>query len=101
MRVVWDRQRVTVRAVYEELRLGRRTTYSTVMTTMNNLVRKGLARQDTGGEAFIYTPAVSDVDVATAVLDVVVEAVMGGCAGPLIDYLQAHGARCEPNSRAT
>lgn len=99
MRIVWNHQRVTVRDVYEELRLAWRTSYSTVMTTMNNLVRKGLALQDKGDDAFVYTPAVSDVDVATAVLDVVVEAVMGGRAEPLIDYLLA--GRCPTARGAT
>ena len=89
MRVVWDRQRVTVREVYEELRLHRRTSYSTVMTTLNSLARKGLASQNRSGEAFSYTPAVADIEVAKAVLDVVVEAVMGGRVGPLVEYLQS------------
>lgn len=98
MRIIWDRRRVTVRDVYEELRLGRRTAYTTVMTTMNNLVRKGLAIQDKGGVAFIYTPAVSDIEVATGVLDVLVDTVMGGCVGPLVEYLQTQQARCRPSS---
>lgn len=88
MRVVWDRQRVTVRDVYEELRLNRRTSYSTVMTTLNSLARKGLASQDRSGEAFTYAPAVADIEVATAVLDVVVEAIMGGRVEPLVEYLR-------------
>jgi len=88
MRVVWDRQRVTVRDVYEELRLHRRTSYSTVMTTLNSLARKGLASQDRSGEAFTYAPAVADIEVARAVLDVVVEAVMGGRVEPLVEYLR-------------
>lgn len=88
MRVVWDRQRVNVRDVYEELRLRRRTAYTTVMTTLNNLARKGLVRQDRSGEAYVYTPAVTDIEVARAVLDVVIEAVMGGRVEPLVEYLQ-------------
>ena len=92
-----------MRDVYEELRLGRRTAYTTVMTTMNNLVRKGLAIQDKGGVAFIYTPAVSDIEVATGVLDVLVDTVMGGCVGPLVEYprpsKRAAGHRLRQGSR--
>jgi len=91
MRIVWDRQRVNVRDVYEELRLRRRTAYTTVMTTLNNLARKGLLRKDRSAEAFVYTPAVTDVEVAKAVLDVVVESLMGGRVGPLVEYLQSKG----------
>ena len=92
MRVVWDRQLVTVRDVYEELRLHRRTSYSTVMTTLSSLARKGLVNQDRSDEAFTYTPAVADIEVAEAVLDVVVEAVMGGRVEPLVEYLRGKEA---------
>ncbi len=92
MRVVWDRQLVTVRDVYEELRLHRRTSYSTVMTTLSSLARKGMVNQDRSDEAFTYTPAVADIEVAEAVLDVVVEAVMGGRVEPLVEYLRGKEA---------
>ena len=97
MRIVWDRGRVTVRDVYEELRLRRRTAYTTVMTTLSNLTRKGLVTRDDGLATHTYTPAVADVEVATAMLDVVIEAVMGGRAGPLAEYLrERESGRGEP-----
>jgi len=89
MRIVWDRRRVTVREVYEELRRRRRTAYTTVMTTLTNLTRKGLVTRDESAVAYTYAPAVADVDVARAMLDVVIEAVMGGRVGPLAEYLRA------------
>jgi len=88
LRIVWDKGDVKVRDVYEELRLHRRTSYSTVMTTLSSLARKGLVNQDRSDEAFTYTPAVADIEVAEAVLDVVVEAVMGGRVEPLVEYLR-------------
>ena len=89
MRIVWDRGRVTVRDVYEELRLRRRTAYTTVLTTMGNLTRKGLVTRDESAVAYTYAAAVADVDVARAMLDIVIEAVMGGRVGPLAEYLHA------------
>ena len=92
LRVLWDRGRATCRDVYEELRLRRRIAYSTVTATLGNLARKGLVAQERRGAAFVYTPAVSDVDVASTLLDALVEAVMGGRAAPLIDHLETRSA---------
>jgi len=89
MRVLWDRGRATCRDVYDELRLRRRIAYSTVTATLDNLARKRLAQKESGAAAFAYTPLVSDVDVATALLDVLVEAVMGGRGAPLAEYLRS------------
>lgn len=40
--VVWQHDSVTVREVYETLRKRRQIAYTTVMTVMNNLVKKHL-----------------------------------------------------------
>jgi predicted transcriptional regulator len=41
MKLVWSRGQATVRDVYEALREERRVAYTTVMTTMNVLEKKG------------------------------------------------------------
>ena len=51
-----------------------------------------MVNQDRSDEAFTYTPAVADIEVAEAVLDVVVEAVMGGRVEPLVEYLRGKEA---------
>ena len=70
--VVWEIEIASVRAVYETLRQRRTIAYTTVMTVMNNLVKKGLLAQDRSGIAYIYTPAIPGRDVAHTVLDSVV-----------------------------
>jgi predicted transcriptional regulator len=88
LRVVWDKHQVTVRDVYEELRLRRRIAYTTVMSVLRNLAAKGLLEQDKSSAAYIYTPSVSDEEVARGILDVLVDKIMGGRIEPLILYLQ-------------
>ena len=88
LRIVWDKGEVTVRDVYEELRLRRRIAYTTVMSVLRNLAAKGLLVQDKSKPAYIYTPAVGDVEVAHAILDALVDKIMGGRVEPLIDYLE-------------
>lgn len=92
MRVVWDRGRVTVRDIYEALGKQRRTAYTTVMTTLSALASKGLVSQDRSGRAHVYVATMTDTEVATAILDVVVDVLLGGNAGALLEHLQRQGA---------
>jgi predicted transcriptional regulator len=88
LRVVWDRGEVTVRDVYEELREKRRIAYTTVTSVLRNLAAKGLLEQDKSAAAYVYRPKVTDEQVARGILDALVDKIMGGDRGPLIDYLQ-------------
>jgi predicted transcriptional regulator len=76
--VVWQSGRTTVRDVYETLRQRRKIAYTTVMTVMNNLVKKDLLLQDRTAVAYIYTPAIPGREVAKTVLDSVVDRLLGG-----------------------
>jgi predicted transcriptional regulator len=88
LRVVWDKGEVTVRDVYEELRENRRIAYTTVMSVLRNLAAKGLLEQDKSAAAYVSRPKVTDEQVARGILDALVDKIMGGNRGPLIDYLQ-------------
>jgi predicted transcriptional regulator len=59
MDVVWSLGEATVRDVHEELASTRVIAYTTVMTTMSRLARKGLLSRDTADLAYRYRPAVS------------------------------------------
>lgn len=54
----WDRP-VSVRAVVEDLHKERRIAYTTVMTVLDNLYRKGLVHREKQGRAYEYTPLMS------------------------------------------
>lgn len=57
---VWDRPgRTTVREILEELQQSRKIAYTTVMTTMDNLYRKGWLDRQRHGKAFQYWPTLS------------------------------------------
>ena len=85
--IVWERERVTVRDVYEPMREQRQIAYTTVMTVMNNLVKKGLLTQDRTGIAYVYTPAITGDEVASTVLDSVVQKLFCGRANLALSHL--------------
>jgi predicted transcriptional regulator len=57
---VWAREDgVTVREVFDELTGTRQIAYTTVLSTMDNLHRKGWVRRDREGKAFRYWPTMT------------------------------------------
>ncbi len=54
IKIVWLLKTATVRDVYETLREQRRIAYSTVMTMMRIMERKGLLRKWEEGRAYVY-----------------------------------------------
>jgi predicted transcriptional regulator len=76
--VIWEQGETTVREVYETLRQRRQIAYTTVMTVMNNLVKKHLLAQDKSGIAYVYRPAIPGRTVAHAVLDSVIDRLLDG-----------------------
>ena len=85
--IVWEKERVSVRDVYETLRERRPIAYTTVMTVMNNLVKKNLLAQDKTNIAYLYTPAIPGAEVAQTILDSVVNRLLGGHANVAVSHL--------------
>jgi predicted transcriptional regulator len=85
--IVWEQERVTVRDVYEALLERRQIAYTTVMTVMNNLVKKGLLTQDKTNIAYVYTPAIPGAEVAKTILDSVVSRLLGGQVNVALSHL--------------
>ena len=60
MHRVWDHDgAVTVRDLFDELREARPIAYTTVMSTMDNLHRKGWLARERDGKAYRYTAVAS------------------------------------------
>ena len=60
MQMVWDQGRpVTVRELFDELAQERAIAYTTVMSTMDNLHRKGWLARTKDGKAYRYTATAS------------------------------------------
>ncbi len=87
MKAVWARGSATVREVHEDLLAQRKVAYTTVMTMMNVLERKGHLRKRTGGRSFLYRPTRSRQQVVGSMVREFVKRVFGGSAQPLLVHL--------------
>lgn len=87
MKAVWSRGHATVRDVYEALLEDRKIAYTTVMTMMNVLEKKGHLRKKADGRSFVYRPTRPQRQVVGSMVREFVERVFGGSAGPLLVHL--------------
>jgi len=88
MKVVWGLRLATVREVYEKLRERRPIAYTTVMTMMNILERKGyLKKRPAEGRAYVYQSAQPRKQIIRAMVREFVDRVFNGSAEPLMVQL--------------
>ena len=87
MKVVWQRDSVTVRDVYEELLTRRKIAYTTVMTMMGILEQKGHLKKSADERAYVYSPAQPQREVVGNMVRDFVRRVFNGSAKPLLVHL--------------
>ncbi len=87
MKVVWERDSVTVRDVYEALLEHRKVAYTTVMTMMKILEQKKYLKKNQAERAYVYRPAQPKGQVIGAMVKEFVNRVFNGSAEPLLVHL--------------
>src|SRR5215469_14073394 len=87
MKIVWERDSVTVRDVYEAILERRKVAYTTVMTMMKILEQKQYLRKKQSDRAYIYRPAQPKRQVVGAMVRDFVNRVFNGSAEPLLVHL--------------
>ena len=80
MEVVWTRAPITAREVCDRMTGAEERAYTTIMTTMDRLHRKGLLVREKDGLAWRYAPALGKVEFEKSLAD-----------GLAAEILQAHG----------
>src|SRR3954471_19322233 len=92
MKIVWERESVTVRDVYETLLERRKVAYTTVMTMMKILEQKKYLKKSQAERAYVYRPAQPKRQGVGAMVREFVNRVFNGSAEPLLVHLvEEHG----------
>ena len=87
MKVIWERDSVTVRDVYEALLERRKIAYTTVMTMMKILEQKKYLKKNQTDRAYVYRPAQPQRQVLGDMVREFVNRVFNGSAEPLLVHL--------------
>src|ERR1700678_2198943 len=89
MNMLWPMGEGTVREIRDALAPRRPRAYTTIMTIMDRLARKGVVERRKVGRAYIYSPNLSAEDARTQALGQVIENFFGGSKDALLAQLNA------------
>jgi predicted transcriptional regulator len=85
LRVLWDTGAATVRDVMLRLeKKGRRLAYTTVLTYLTRLEKKGFVVSDKGGLAYVYRAKLTRERVRKSRIRSMLSQLYDGAAGPLV-----------------
>lgn len=87
--VIWRMKKATVKDVFEVLYDTRRLAYTTIMTVMGRLAKKGILSQDRSRTPYEYTPLVRREELAASIVSHVVNRLLEGDYEILINVVKA------------
>ena len=93
LKILWDLGEGNVRDVREGLADRRKLAYTTVMTVLDRLARKGGVARRKVGRSFLYTPVFDREVLRRAAVDQLVNSYFGGSRDALLAYLTGGEAR--------
>ncbi len=94
LKALWQLGEGNVHDVQQSLAGRRNLAYTTVMTLLERLVRKGAVARRKTGRWFVYTPVLARDTLRRKAVRDLVESFFGGSEASLLAYLQ--GAEPEP-----
>lgn len=99
MEILWEEPQLSVRDV--KSRLGRaKLAYTTVMTTLDRLYRKGLLARTKNGAAFVYQPAIDRAEYQRRVVEAAIGPLLEQAAGPVLAAFVDVAAGTDANNLA-
>jgi BlaI family transcriptional regulator, penicillinase repressor len=87
LKVIWQLGPSTVREVYRELSKHRKIAYTTVLTMMGILERKGHLKKSAGERAYLFRTAKPRAQVTAGMVKEFVNRVFNGSTKPLLVHL--------------
>jgi BlaI family penicillinase repressor len=87
MNTLWPIGQGTVREIRDRLAARRPRAYTTIMTIMDRLARKGIVERAKAGRAYVYRPRLSVEDARAQALGQVLENFFGGSKEALLAQL--------------
>jgi len=94
MNTLWPMGEATVREIRDRLAERRARAYTTIMTIMDRLARKGVVERRKTGRAYVYRPRLSAEEARAQALAQVLDSFFAGSKEALLAQLgNANGAR--------
>jgi predicted transcriptional regulator len=88
LKALWSLQEGNVRAVQELVARSRPLAYTTIMTVLDRLVRKGNLTRRKVGRAFVYSPEASRDSMRRAAVRELLDGFFDGSEAELLEFLR-------------
>ena len=88
MSALWLLEQATVHEIRAEIEHHRPLAYTTVMTVMDRLARKGIASRQKRGRSHVYRPAIAEQAIRSRAVEKLVNSFFAGSAQKLLEYLR-------------
>ncbi len=95
LNALWSLGKGNVRDVQQVVCKNRPLAYTTIMTVLDRLVRKGKLSRAKAGRSYCYSPEASRDALRDAAIRDLLEGFFDGSEGDLMAYLAARGKRAE------
>jgi len=92
MNTLWPMGEATVREIRDQLAPRRTRAYTTIMTIMDRLARKGVVERRKAGRAYVYRARLAAEDARTQALAQIVNNFFGGSKDALLAHLRGNPA---------
>jgi BlaI family penicillinase repressor len=89
LNMLWPLGEATVREIRDALAPRRPRAYTTIMTIMDRLARKGIVERRKTGRAYVYKPNLTAEDARAHALAQVIDSFFGGSKELVIAHLEA------------
>lgn len=101
MNTLWPLGEGTVREIRDRLAVRRPRAYTTIMTIMDRLARKGVVERRKSGRAYTYRPNLTADEARSQALAQVIENFFAGSKEHLLAHLAGSPAALETSSRTS
>ncbi len=92
LQAIWRLGEANVKDVRDVLTRDRKLAYTTVMTTLERLEKKGTLRRHKSGKAFLYAATMSEAEMRNLALQHLLDEYFQGSREELLAYLQERQA---------
>ena len=87
LKALWGLGEASVRQVQDAIAPQRQLAYTTVMTVMDRLARRGCVRRTKSGRSFVYAPVLTQEAVRKMAVQDLVQNLFDGCEQSLRQFL--------------
>jgi predicted transcriptional regulator len=97
LEVLWEKGALTGREIYEEVRLSKELAYTTVLTVVGRMVKKGSIKRKKSDSMYMYEPALKKPEFERQAASVVIKGIIAmspsHAVSAFVDVLSQYDAR--------